>query len=170
MKPLLLLILLLPAIGYTQIKLPVNTEGKIAYEEIVSADSTLTAGVLYGKAISWFSDTFKSPKDAIRQQSPTTHHITANGLTNTNWTNIFNGDLKGKLSFKITLDFKDGRYKYLITDLVYVDNKYNSYPGLIEDAISKNKKYSEKAAFYIDQAVQGVISSLKSSMATKANW
>ncbi len=123
MKPLILLILLLPLTLLGQdIDLPFNKEtGKVIYEGVVEVDSN-SADQLYAKAKLWLANSFVKSKNVIDLDDPTSKTIVANG----NAPVIIMGNLGkedgGYVSFKLSLFFKDGRYKYVLTNFEHVYN------------------------------------------------
>jgi hypothetical protein len=82
---------------------------KICYEEVVVVDN-LKATQLYSNAKIWIASTFGSAKSVIESD------VENNSL-------VLKGFLRdnefAKFGFNLTIQFKDGRYKYTLTDIYY---------------------------------------------------
>jgi len=183
MKKLSLLFLLwIPLISYCQLKTPIN------FTNVVQVDSADKAE-LFARARSWFNTTFKSSKDVLNISDKETGELAGKGLTQF-YSNSGLGAsaVKGVLHFSVTIQVKDGRYKYIITNFTHESHgpPTNSYDfGLIteDEACPYNipmtpKKWRNKVWAELQESsnkeAELLISSLKIAMNTPTfnndNW
>lgn len=121
MKKLLFFIVFLSSFVYGQdVVFPVDKEtGKVVFEGVVQVDS-LSAEQLYLKSRFWLANVFVKSKNVIDLEDPINKTIIAKG----NAPVIIKGNLGdepgGYVSFKLSLFFRDGRYRYILTDFEHV--------------------------------------------------
>ncbi|WP_461491001.1 DUF4468 domain-containing protein [Pontibacter sp. HJ8] len=136
MKRLILLLLaLLPLFSFAQSTPPRDESGKIVYSEVVPVEG-LSQQELYSRARAWFATTFNSANDVIQMDSKEEGTIIGNGITD-----LDIGNSKQKVHFTLSLQFKDGRYKYEITNIAYQGNYNPSIPGA-DRKVSAEEFYS----------------------------
>lgn len=114
MKKLALFILLsLPAAVNAQESTP------ISFSEVVKVDS-VNKDELFNRARSWFNKSFRSSKDVLNINDKETGALSGKGLMQY-YSKIFMGSeaTRGVIRFTVTIQVKDGRYKYSITDFVH---------------------------------------------------
>lgn len=129
--------------------LPVDAESElITYTEVVSVDG-VSAGDLYDRFMKWFNAEFKNPAEKLRKNDKEAGEVEA-FLRH----RIYNKDKKGEQAseaglaqFTLKVMFKDGRYKYTVTDL---NHKRMSYFAL-EQWMDKEDEMAEKHADYLTQ-------------------
>ena len=157
------------ALGQTEpIKLP-EKEGKINFEEIIMVD-TVNKEQLYNRAKLWVINSFKNEKN----------------VTSTDDKEL--GELKGTGRFTILKDqgvlftfrisVKDFKYKYNISDIIYLDNNGNRTSIDLQyyyDYYKSGKKLGRgMMTKYLKESkdkIEELISSLKKGMtATENNW
>lgn len=178
MKTKLLLSLLLAIYGMVNaqdsIILPIDSlTGKVIYTEIVKIDS-LTKDELYLKGREWVANVFKSSMNVIQMDDKEGGKIICKGqieiIGEGTWGMI--GRL-GYLVFTITLNFKNERYRYEITNLSH--QGWGSLPnkGNIERE-EMSDKYSKKvwSSFKIesDKQIKLLIKDLKDFMTKSNDW
>ena len=105
---------LLVAPAATAQSLPLDEHGKISFYDIVKADS-LPAGMLYAHAKTWLGR---------RGYKLTVADSAAGRLVATNAFGVYDRGyitkkLHGKVSYLLTLEVKDGRYRLQINDFVF---------------------------------------------------
>ena len=140
------------------------TDGIVTYSEVVQIEE-VNKDELYLRAKKWFVTTFNSAKDVIQLDDKE------------------NGEIIGKGSFRIpfysinpvinhtlTILVKDGRFKYVITDLIYNDDQGNK--SSIENCTYITNSAKKKLYPKIDEEINSLIISLKNDMKTKQtdNW
>jgi len=92
--------------------------GKVVFQEVVQVEGA-DAKELRTRAKTWVATTFHSAKDVIQQDEEsrlilrTVHPFTKQ-----------EDRLESSLWMTITVEFKDGRYRYQITDIVTTPLKY----------------------------------------------
>jgi hypothetical protein len=91
----------------------------IEYIEVVSVDG-LTKDQLYSAALAWFGETFKSAKNVLDVQDREAGRIVGKPLYQYEPT-VFIGSarIRGVVSYSVTLEVKDGRYRYIIGNFVH---------------------------------------------------
>jgi len=138
--------------------LPLN-DGVVTYTNVIQVDE-VKKEELYSRAKKWFATTYKSSKDVIQLDDKE------------------NGEIVGKGNFKITyyardpivnhtitISVKDGRFKYVITDLVYSDVQGDKFPieGFPKAWFGKKKLYET-----VDGEINSLITSIEKGMKLKA--
>lgn len=134
-----------------------NKDGDIHFSEVVQVPNS-TANDLYFNAISWVNDTYNSPKTVIQTNDKELGLITIKAITN-----------KGSFSytkFTMTIQVKDGRYKYDIYDIVIkMSGEYTAgmpdktYQTLMDEGL--DWKASAQKAF------GNIVSTLKKQMSSE---
>lgn len=148
---------------------------KIIYQDVVKVDSSLKANDLYLDAKKWIAEKFKSANDVIQMDDTETIVVKA-FITKGHNAVVTNA----KKWFRLTLEFKDGRYRYTLTDIVYefdVDfmGNYQHYEEVYDSWLKysshPNKKKREKInlelekyALSVNSEFELIIESLKSSI------
>jgi hypothetical protein len=99
------------------IKFPINESGEIFYTEVVEIPN-VTKDVLYSRGYEWFAKTFKSAQDVIQMQDKERGKLIGRGMLGDINVKVSMGTylLRGYIKFTISLYFKDGKYKFEITD------------------------------------------------------
>ena len=82
---------------------------KVCYESVVNIDNT-KAPVIYNNAKVWVATNFGSANSVIQTDVENTSLVLKGILTEDQYTTY---------KFTLTLQFKDGKYKYTLTDLYY---------------------------------------------------
>ncbi|GAB6121023.1 DUF4468 domain-containing protein [Dysgonomonas termitidis] len=130
-------------------------DGRVFYEGVVIVDNASSA-TLYSNAKLWLGKTFVISKDVV-QSEVVNSVIVAKGIIDKIYT------------FTLTIQFKDGRYKYEISDFgvdTFVPGLNKPMKGSIESfPLFKNCK--EAPLILFDSKVKKIIASLESGI--KAN-
>lgn len=83
---------------------------------------------LYQKTLQWIEVTFKSPKEVLKAQIEN-EFIRLEGTSMTAvCTNIY-GEKNHETKFSIEISFKDGRYKFDLTELKFYIPPFSTIPG-----------------------------------------
>lgn len=184
MKKIILSILLIISYsGFSQTFKQVELDSitnNIVFTEIVLIDSA-TQSTLYSKSKEWFTMNFKSSNDVIQLDDKE-----AGKLIGKSWQNIFLptavGEVKAKIFYTITIQVKNNKYKYSISNI-----KFKSYPDqyepnpkeyFAEDWITEEKiketRTKARTKYKIEtlRVVNELSESLKKHMATnnKNDW
>lgn len=194
MKKLILLFVLMPFYFYAQSnseteskELPVDAETKlVTYTDIVNIDS-ITAKRLYRRGKIYFSNKYKSAKDVIQLDDTT--QIIGKAFTDIVYeTGMFlSPTVIYKFNYTISLQLKDGRYKYTVSDFS-VENYPTSVNGTylkasktpleewvttkqkIKDIPEKRRKLWLKNYNMLAKTAENIVSELKSSMLKNEDW
>jgi len=99
---------------------------------------------LYARGKVWFANTFKSAQNVIQADDKSAGILIGKGWQTAYVPNVFGSPIAVKLWYTVKLAFKEGRYKYDITDFKfeYPITKYNLSPTQIaaESITSQAKK------------------------------
>jgi hypothetical protein len=153
-------------------------DGKVKYSNVVEVENTSKLE-LYNRAKRWFIHTYKSGKDVIQLDDKDNVEIVGKGFFEETWMVTFYGGINVNVWQTITLQMKDGKYKYIISDFYM---KYIAPPSQYTSASnieaplevwnkgrdSNNKKFYPK----IETNVKLLIKSLEKAMSTPIdeNW
>ncbi len=146
--------------------LPIDEESQlITYTDVVQLDG-VAAGDLYDRFMKWFNDEFKNPAEKLRNSDKDGGEVEA--LLRHR---IYNKDKKGNQAsdagltqFTLKVMFRDGRYKYTVTDL---NHKRMSYFAL-EQWMDADDEMAEKHADYlaqVDTEIRRMIDGMKTGVA-----
>lgn len=124
----LFMLLLWQASRSQDVKLPTNERGEIEFTEVISVDSA-GSSTLYSRARLFVANAFNSSTDVTKLEDASTGTIVTKGLLPRNYINPFNKGQGGHVSFKLTIQCKDGRYRYSVTDFVHQDRLHSSFTG-----------------------------------------
>lgn len=132
MKNLLLVLLVitsLPAIAQKDnFSMPRNEQGEIEYLEVVSVDSA-TQETLYSRARLFVANAFTSATDVTKLEDAVTSTIITKGIMKVP-INPNKKSVRTFVKFKFTIQCKDDRYKYSVSELYHEDNSYKySFTG-----------------------------------------
>lgn len=139
--------------------------GKISYKEVVYLDSTVQQQVLYRAAREWFAKSFVSSNNVLQMDDEEAGILIGKGsftIIHTIWGTPF------PIRFTISMYFKNGRYKYELTDFQFPDgDTCDFYLDIVTDK-TKNKGYSKKQLTnYLNQVhnnTQALLNNIKSTM------
>ena len=151
---LIITIVLISSTSYCQSTLPIK-DGKVTYTNVINVDS-VRKDELFVRAKKWFATTYKSANDVIQMDDKDAGEIVGKG----------NMQIKyyarnPRIRHTITISVKDGKYRYIISDLEYSDiqgDKFN-----IEN-FPKAWFGEQKLYDVIDSNVKAIIESIKAAM------
>ncbi|WP_312900243.1 DUF4468 domain-containing protein [Chryseobacterium taichungense] len=147
------------------------------FEEVVKVDSTFTKDELYNQARKWIAQNSKLLVLGDRQKG----ELSASSIYNYRTDEKYKGRscVEGPIKYNVTLLVKDGRYKYIFSSFDHKGSHGNSCRpvdyGIIttsEEAPAKGKGIQYNLGYAdvkrkLNELVDGMIKSLKSSMSTK---
>ena len=117
---------------YSQSIFPLDEKGEIVYSEVVKVDSAKSSE-LFVRAHEWFANTFKSAKAVIQLDDKEAGKIVGKGVfdvsDNNNHNSLIYVPWIGTVDFTVEIQTKDGRYKYVLSNIVYT----NTGTGYQED-------------------------------------
>lgn len=144
--------------GFICDKIPAKN-GRVHYEGVVMVDS-VPSSILYNNAQLWIGKTFVSPKDVIQNE-------VSNSLI------VVKGIIDKTNTFVLTIQFKDGRYKYEISDFgidMFVPGLNRRRSGPIE-SFPLFKDCKESALILFDSKIKKFIADLESGIKTNnSDW
>ena len=161
----ILFILMIPISAFTQgANLPVDEEtGLITYKDVVTEEGNQES--FFNSAISWINGYYKNPVDVTKTRNPESGLI--KGLHRIKLKNTDTDGLKtdaGTVQYRFTLEFKEGRYRYILTEFVL--RQASKVPA--EKWLNENDPQSKSYLKQIDDFAQSWIGSLKLGMKPKA--
>jgi len=134
--------------------LPIDSAtGKITYVGVVTVDTSIKKLELYSRAREWFAKTYNSSTTVIQMDDKESGKIVGKALIQAYCKSLGSDRKCGFINYTISVYFKDGRYKYEITDFYHTgqyisrDNVIPDY-GACENWINDKRKYplmSQKA-------------------------
>jgi len=155
------------AAGQTPPKIPVDDDTKlVTYTEVI--DQTGTKDELYTRAIMWFNSYYKNPQGVTKVRDKDNGKI--EGRANLK---VYNFDKDGNkspaymTSYTIKMDFKDGKYKYVITDFSI---KMTSRIPMEQWLDKTSPNYTPQCDNYliqIDDIIKDLIKKMKEGMKPK---
>lgn len=168
---------------------PTNSEtGKVEYVETVSLDS-VSKNTLFTRTREWFAKNYYSATDVIQMEDKKTGKIIgkANVPVNMRTSLISNKDMSaGHINYTISIYFKNGKYKYEITDFQHIGGGPADSPngGSVNDMMEMDSgfwgnPYRKTYLYYLvqlDENMKSLISDLKSALSsnnaeeTQNNW
>jgi hypothetical protein len=163
-------------------KLPIDsTTNKITYTGVVFVDSLVSKQELFSRAREWFAKTYKSSTNVIQMEDKESGKIVGKALLSVYFTALGTKQQGGYINYTISIYFKEGRYKYEITDFyhtgVYVNSTVGKEPdgGSCEKLIIEQKGFwgnsykrtYERFLFQMDENIKALIEDLKEAMTIK---
>ena len=179
MKILLFILLLLPIFSFAQKEtpnLPIDsTTHLITYTDVVTVSGNKDQ--LYSRAREWFAKTYNSSQKVIQMDD--TSKIVGKALIQMYARNFIGvqGE-SGFMNYTITIAFKNGKFKYTISDFYHTMDGINPDYGTCEDMMNSKhqKKYFNNYLLQMDNNINSLVQNLKESMANPAiddkknNW
>jgi hypothetical protein len=162
------------SIGYGQ-GLPTDTETKkVSFQETVPIDS-VTKNDLYERAVEWMTAYYKTNKFDVNDK------VNLKLANEGNFSVIYTYDFKYKsentITYNITINLKDGKYRYTITDFKIYDVKLGPKTAQTMEVYYPKMKTGSKGEFTtkFNKEVNNVIEDLKKYMITgkgenKEDW
>jgi hypothetical protein len=171
---ILTLLFFVPLFCSAQDVLPKNVEGKYEFTEVVNVDSA-NADKLYSRAKIFIVDAFKSGKDVTQLNDDASKTVIGKGIIQISFKSLIGSADKKLVNFKLTIQCKDGRYKYTLTNFVLemIGPNYNdSAPLEDEERIKKHmlgKKQTAELFDQLNEKIKALITNLKNTMAGKTS-
>lgn len=169
---LLFFTLLMTSFCFGQTTLPVNGSGKIEYSAVIQADST-TAPQLFSNAKQYFATAFVSAKDVTQLADQDARTIVIKYMIPVSWKS-FGITQSGFVRPTLTIQMKDGKYRYSFTDFLWdyqagtmgkhYTEPLESKPGAV------NAKQWESIKEQTDQAIHSFINQMTAALKTKSDW
>ena len=160
-------------------ELPVNEESLIEYTDVVQVNGA-TKDELYSRAREWFVTRYNSVEDVLQMDDKESGKLIGKAFKDI-MIGLMGISVKKKMYYTIGVYFKDGRYKYSVTNIEYqgYPDKYNNYnaprrpaePAIIDQLYKKNGKprsMNKQCKEGTIKSTNALIADLKDSM-TKSN-
>jgi hypothetical protein len=113
----------------------------ITFSKVMTVDSSLKSAELYARARAWFAVTYRSGKDVIQLEDKENGKLIGKGaIKYTSRVFVGSEGTKGWIYYTITIQIKDGRYKYELTDFIHEGNPYNSGGQFSFDLITSSEE------------------------------
>jgi hypothetical protein len=130
--------------------LPIDATSKLISYTNSQEVAGLSAGILYHKAIEWAGTFYKNPNDVIRERDSVAGKMVCKGrfkISNPTDKKGVASDA-GLVQYTLTILFKDGRYKYTITEINW---KQTSYYAAEKWMDKTNGYYKVEYDYYLQQ-------------------
>jgi len=119
MKRLLTIIIIMFAIDASAQTWPIDKEtNKFTFTEVINVDSA-TKNDLYLRAREWFAKTYNNSKEVIQVDDKDAGKIYGRGAISVFVTQIGIPHDNGLVYYDISINVKDGRYKYTLTNFYH---------------------------------------------------
>lgn len=175
---LIMIILAVPAFaqknkGPEYPSMPVNESSKLITYEGVSKVPESSAGELYDRALEWVKEYYKNPMEKLRKQDRENGEMEVFGRFS-----IYAYDKKGNkttsqaglLQYTLELQFKDGRYKYVISKFNVKAQSYQPIdPWLLDKENDPNADNHVYQLIDIDKEMTDLIESMTEKIGAKAD-
>lgn len=172
MKKLLLpLLLLISVSAYSQTPSLPLLNGKIIYTEVIPIEGK-NQGELHILAREWFAKSYNSANNVIQMDDKESGKIIGKPLMGVYHKGFGQDHPSGDIHYTISINTKDGRYKYEVTEFYHTGNGVGvPAMGACENLINPKKKRFVKTFDYyllqMDTNVNSLIASLKTAMASE---
>lgn len=172
MKKLLFLFALLPFAGHAQTPATEQsdpypkdaTTGLIDYTDVVQVANTSQAE-LFKRGKIWLASAFHSVKDVVQAEDKDAGFIVAKGISPIT-IKVMGSGLPEDLHYTLKINYKDGRYKYELTEF-YIISKLGSVP-IERFVFPSSKAFAKMNAQYgpqVAEVAQQIINGLKAGEA-----
>lgn len=167
---LLMVLVLSPIANFAQenTSLPVNEKtGLISFNKVNEVGNT-TATELYQRALIWASTFYKNPTDVIRERDS----INGTILCKARFKISNPADKKtpvtdaGNVMYSLKLQFKEGRYRYELTEINWKQQSYFAAERWMDKASSSYQPNFESYLQQTQTEVNRILASLEKAMST----
>lgn len=145
---------------------------KIAYVEVVQVPG-VRPQEMFSRGLKWFNTFYKNPTDVIREADSLTGKIMGKSRFK-----IYNPADKtglktdaGNVEYTITLGVKDGRFRYMITDINWKSASYFAVERWLDTTAQSFSKsyphYLEQMDVKIEEVMESIETFMKTSPAIK---
>lgn len=164
-----------------QNKIPVNDDGQAEYSEVVSQPASIvnpmvSSNELYARALKWVNEFYKNPSTAIQSTVEGESIDLKARMRLTETDKKGNVTPSGYMNYTLTIEFKDGKYRYVISK---IHQSASSYFDVTRWENTESDTYdSKRYPSYVEQTVQyfdELVESLKKRMTEpseekKSDW
>ncbi len=143
---------------------PVDEEtGKITYQEVVEAEGSTVE--LFYRAISWMNEHYVNARGMIKKQDKMNGVLIAH-VRHDIMVPDQDGEMQrsGRMVYVFKLEFKEGKYRYTITDLTLLKTSDFPLERWIDPENTYYDKRNPKVLEAINKEIEKVIKSLKDGM------
>lgn len=151
-------------------------EGKVTYTGVIMRDS-LSAEQLYLYTRRWVVNQYKSGKDVTQMEDAANKEVIARGWFPATWMVTFYAPSEVQVWHTISIQCKDGRFKYEMTDFSikwFVGHPYNTwYDRPLEEWNRGREKNVAKVYEQIQLTVGDMLRALKNAIdegRTEEDW
>jgi hypothetical protein len=172
MNKVFILLFSLSTSVFAQVDLPKDSNGKIAYEEIVKVDSA-SPSLLLKIAKEWINKNFAQTEKSIRYDS---NSVSAKGVFLVYTKGAISKEIHGAIRYNVRIEVKNNKYKYRFSDFVFeyykINRNYQYLPTGQEKPLEEEKfigweKPWENHKRETNSRISNLIQSLKVDMVKK---
>ncbi len=146
--------------------------GKIIYSEVVTTQNQLNASTLYLNAEKWMTTTFLKGKNMIINEDKEKSVIVAKGTFPVKHRGLGKDVDSGNITYIVTIEARDGRYKYVFSDFYHVGTDQVLDFGACDKMVDTKRKvwgismqgYFNYYLEQLDKQIKPLVNSLKESM------
>lgn len=153
---------------YSAPKMPIDEESKLFSYKKTNEVAGVSKNDLYNRAFAWANAYYKNPTDVIREKDMEKGKLVCKArykIYNIPDKKGFSSDV-GDVMYTLTIDLKDGKYRYEITN---INLKGISYFAAEKWLDTKNQYYNNNWDYFlkqVDDNSKKIIADLEKSMAT----
>lgn len=155
---------------HATINLPIDGENnKITYSEVVRLGDSIASNELYSRGREWFAKTYNSSQSVLQMEDEVNGKLIGKALFPVYHKALGRTFDSGDINYTISLYFKNGRYKYEITDFIHTSNyESGSYKKTCDEMRYETRKVPKRVYDYyfvqLDKNMKNLIDDLKVSM------
>ena len=184
-KASLLLTILISVAAFGQSissKIPVDSiTNKISFQGILYIDSSAKSGELFDRAKKWIDRMYTSPVDVIQKEDRSNGEIVGKASMQVYCKSLGSDRQCGFINYSLFLYFKDGRFKYVVTNFIHSGQfvngatipSYGQCENWLENSQVSAKKSERKISDYflnqLNEKTLLLLDDLKTFMAKKIN-
>ncbi len=146
-----LLLLCIKSFSSAQTSIPIDPESKQALIKDVVDVPGATKADLYDRTLAWITKFYPNPTGMVQSKNPETGEIIGKAqfkIISTDKKGVVTND--GFVAYTITLNFKDGKFKYEITRIHWVQGSYYDISKWLN---TKDPYYKPSYEGYIQQSM-----------------
>lgn len=168
-------------LAQAQNKIPVNDEGQAEYSEVVTQPSSIVqpqspSSELYARALKWANEFYTNPSQAIQSKVANESIEIKARVRLTETDRKGNVTPSGYMNYTLTLQFKDGKYRYVISKIHQTASSYfdaSKWEDTDSDTYDSKRYpgYVEQTVTYFDEMIASLKKGMnKPSVEEKSDW
>ena len=152
-----------------------ETTGEYSYEDVVLVEN-VTKGVMFERAKKWIISNIVTGDNNIKFDSVTSDIVTSSSIILKTGSGFTFGITSGYINFKLNIQFKDGRYKFVFNGIsVHAVFDEGTVKTLAYDQILKDRGSAKFIRKDVNEKLQAISTQLENTIikvetSTNDNW